>query len=85
MRGPVVDDPEHASTYGKKMDYRGELLIQVPAGTDPKVLMDAFWSARKDDRLLAKFADLYAAFRDPDGKPLGLWMIGARGMGVPGV
>ncbi|GAB1646262.1 hypothetical protein KRMM14A1259_66850 [Krasilnikovia sp. MM14-A1259] len=56
----------------------------MPAGTDPKALMDAFWAARGDDRLLVKYADLYAAFRDPDGKPLGLWMFGARGMGVPG-
>jgi hypothetical protein len=73
------------STYASKISYRGELLIQVPAGTDPKRLMDAFWAARGNETALAKFADVYAAFRDPEGKALGLWMFGARGMGVPGV
>jgi hypothetical protein len=70
------------SKYASKMDYRGELLIQVPRGTDVRVLMEAFWGARKDPRLLAKYANVYAAFRDPDGNPVGVWMFGARGMGV---
>jgi hypothetical protein len=75
---------KNVSDWADKLKYRGELFIQVPAGTDPRPLMDGFWNARRDDRLLTKYADLYAVFHDPDGQVIGIWMFGARGMGVPG-
>ncbi|MFI7025259.1 hypothetical protein [Micromonospora sp. NPDC049900] len=70
--------------YAKKLTYRGELFVQVPPGTDVRRLMEAFWAKNRDDRRLARYADVYVAFHTPDGRPLGLWMLGARGMGVPG-
>lgn len=70
--------------YAKKLDYRGELYVQVPRGTDPQRLMEAFWAKNRDDRRLARYADVYVAFHTPDGRPSGLWMLRARGMGVPG-
>lgn len=70
--------------YGKKLNYRGELYVQVPAGTDVQALMKALWEKNRDDARLARFADVYIAFHDESGRRLGLWMMGARGMGVPG-
>ncbi|WP_305783737.1 hypothetical protein [Symbioplanes lichenis] len=70
--------------YGKKLGYRGELYVQVPAGTDVRALMDALWAKNTSDARLARYADVYVAFHDEGGRRLGLWMMGARGMGVPG-
>ncbi|WAU81199.1 hypothetical protein O1Q96_16305 [Streptomyces sp. Qhu-G9] len=72
------------SKYAGKMKYRGEFYIQVKGEVDPKVLMQRFWDDRKGKGALDKYADVYAAFHDEKGRPLGLWMFGARGMGVPG-
>ncbi|WP_203998749.1 hypothetical protein [Micromonospora lutea] len=70
--------------YAKKLEYRGELYVQVPRGTDIQRLMEAFWAKNRDDRRLARYAEVYVAFHTPEGRPAGLWMLGARGMGVPG-
>ncbi len=73
------------SDAAPRMRYDGELLIQVAPGVDAAAvegMMKSFWGNRTDQRLAA-YQNMWVAFRSPEGKPLGLWMPGARGMGVP--
>lgn len=74
------------SQAAKSMANNGEFFVQVPAGTTPqavKAMMDGFWRQRSDEQL-AKYKDMWVAFHDPKGKPLGIWMPGGRDMGAYG-
>ena len=78
--------PGRLSDAAPNMQYDGELLVQVAPGVDEAAvegMMKGFWGNRSDARLAA-YQNMWVAFRSPDGRPLGLWMPGARGMGVPG-
>jgi hypothetical protein len=61
----------------------GEVFVQVPAGTDVNALVGSFWRFRTDEQLV-KFRYVWAGFHDPDGRVLGVYMLGLRGMYVPG-
>ncbi|MFI7022689.1 hypothetical protein ACIBMZ_08225 [Micromonospora sp. NPDC049900] len=78
--------PNRLRAAAPTMKYDGELLVQVAPGVDAAAvegMMKGFWGNRSDARLAA-YQNMWVAFRSPDGRPLGLWMPGARGMGVPG-
>ncbi|WBB47299.1 hypothetical protein O3597_19370 [Verrucosispora sp. WMMA2044] len=78
--------PNRLRAAAPSMEYDGELLVQVAPGVDAAAaegMMRSFWGNRSDARL-AVYQNMWVAFRSPDGRPLGLWMPGARGMGVPG-
>jgi hypothetical protein len=78
--------PGRLSDAAPRIGYDRELLVQVAPGVDAAAvegMMKSFWGNRSDARLAA-YQNMWVAFRSPEGKPLGLWMLGARGMGVPG-
>lgn len=78
--------PGRLGDAAPNMRYDGELLVQVAPGVDATAvegMMKGFWGNRSDARLAA-YQNMWVAFRSSDGRPLGLWMPGARGMGVPG-
>jgi hypothetical protein len=70
---------DEMSRAAKQVEYDGEVFVQVPTGTDLRAVINKFWGPRTDDDL-SKYRYVWVVFHQPDGKPLGVYMLGLRGM-----